>query len=204
MKKGGEIEISKIKYQISNLLLLLLVLVVGWGVFVRSVAADGELEFTVEEGMEATEATEKVEYELPWPGILPDHPLYRLKMLRDRIWGFLIRDPLRKSQWCLLMADKRIWASQMLMEKGKFNLAVTTATKAEKYLERAVGRAFQAEKMGKGNKTFFEKILKASVKHEEMLQDILAKVPDELKPATEDALDYPKRANQKTLILLEE
>lgn len=178
-------------------ILLLLVLVIGWGVLARPVLAQEKLEFEITEGTE-------IEYDLPWPGILPDHPLYWLKMIRDRIWGFLIRDPLKKSQWCLLMADKRIWAAQLLIDKGKFGLVVSTATKAEKYLERAVSRAYQAEEMGKGDKIFFEKIAKASLKHEEILQEILDKAPEELKTAIEETLEYPKSAKQKILVLLEE
>lgn len=176
-------------------ILLLLVLVIGWGVLARPVLAQEKLEFEIAEGTE-------IEYDLPWPGVLPDHPLYWLKMIRDRIWGFLIRDPLKKSQWCLLMADKRIWAAQLLIDKGKFGLVVSTVTKAEKYLERAVSRAYQAEEMGKGDKIFFEKIAKASLKHEEILQEILDKAPEELKTVIEETLEYPKSAKQKILKLL--
>lgn len=177
-------------------IILALLLVVGLGVLIRPALAQEELVVEVK-----TEEV-KSEYVLAYPGILPDHPFYRLKMLRDRIWGFLIRDPLKKSQWCLLMADKRIWASQLLAEKGKFDLSVSTATKAEKYLEQAVQKAYQAEEMGKGDEAFFEKILDASLKHLEVLHDILEKVPDESKPTVELIFKYPQSANQKILELL--
>lgn len=185
------------KFKMQNLLLVLLVLIIGWGIFARPALAQESLEFEV-----AETAGEKVEYSFPYPGILPDHPLYRLKMIRDRIWGFLIRDPLKKAEWCLLMADKRIWAAQMLIEKGKFDLAVSTATKAEKYLERAVSRTYQAETMGKGDKVFFEKIAKACLKHEEVLKEVSQKIPEDLKPVIEKILEYPRNAREKILRLL--
>ena len=166
-------------------ILLSLVLIVFLGIFVRPALAQEE-------------------HILAWPGILPDHPLYRLKMVRDKIWGFLIRDPLKKSQWCLLMADKRIWAAQLLMEKGKFDLAVTTATKAEKYLERAVDRAYQAKDMGGEDNVFFKKMFSASLKHEEVLQEIQQNFPEELRSTIEEILEYPKNVNQKMLMLLSE
>ena len=166
-------------------ILLSLALIVFFGIFVRPVLAQEE-------------------YILAWPGLLPDHPLYRLKMIRDKVWGFLIRDPLKKSQWCLLMADKRIWAAQLLMEKGRFDLAVSTAAKAEKYLERAIDRAFQAKEMGGGDKAFFEKMLNASLKHEEVLQEIQQNLSEELKSTIEQVLEYPKSVNQKALMLLSE
>ena len=176
-------------------ILLSLALIVALGIFVRPALAQETLE---------VEVKEEIEYDLAWPGLLPDHPLYRLKMIRDKIWGFLIRDPLKKSQWCLLMADKRIWAAQLLMEKGKFDLAVSTATKAEKYLERAVDRAYQAKEMGGGDNVFFEKILNASLKHEEILQEIQQNFPEELKSTIEEIREYPKSVNQKMLMLLSE
>lgn len=92
----------------------------------------------------------------------------------------------------------------MLVDKGKFDLVVSTTTKAEKYLEMAVNQAYQAEKMGKGDRVFFEKILNASLKHQEMLEEILEKTPEELKSVIEETLGYPKNANQKILELLEE
>lgn len=194
------------KYQIASIkILLLLVLVMGGGVLLKPAVAQasGEIKFEVREGTEAAEGT-KVKYDLPWPGILPDHSLYRIKMIRDRIWGFLIRDPLKKSQWSLLMADKRILSVAMLMEKGKADLAVSTATKAEKYLEEAVNQAYLAEKMGKGDRAFFQKIITASLKHTEILKAILEKAPEELRPVVEKAMGYPKDAKEKILMLLEE
>lgn len=37
-----------------------------------------------------------VDYKLTWPGILPDQPLYKLKVLRDKIISKLIFDPIKK------------------------------------------------------------------------------------------------------------
>jgi len=175
-----------------------LLLMIGLGIFIRPVVAQMKTK-TVEE---ETAVEEKVEYVLPYPGILPDHPLYRLKMLRDRIWGFLIRDPLKKSQWCLLMADKRVWASQMLADKGKFDLAITTASKAEKYLEQAIEKAYEAEEMGRGDQGFFSKLADASLKHEEVLQAMVPNLPEESQTVFKAILKYPKIANEKALILL--
>ena len=51
-----------------------------------------------------------INYPLAYPGILPDNPLYPLKMLRDRIVFFLINDPFKKAEFNLLQADKRLGA----------------------------------------------------------------------------------------------
>lgn len=100
------------------------------------VVINGEVPVVIEQpGKQPVQA---IEYQLPYPGILPDHPLYPLKVLRDRILDFLIRDPARKADFYLLMADKRLNMGIMLTEKKKFELAETTVSKGEKYLLKGV------------------------------------------------------------------
>ena len=47
-----------------------------------------------------------IEYVLPYPGILPTHPLYFLKIVRDRIIELLISDRVNKAEFYILQADK--------------------------------------------------------------------------------------------------
>ena len=63
-----------------------------------------------------------IDYQLPYPGILPGSPLYSIKMLRDRIMEFFISDHVKKSNFYLLQADKRVASALMLFEKGDQNL----------------------------------------------------------------------------------
>jgi len=73
-------------------------------------------------------------YLLPYPGILPNHPLYWSKMIRDRVQLLTTKDPTKKMQLFLLFADKRLAAGQLLIATGDKGLGVSTITKAEKYL----------------------------------------------------------------------
>jgi len=82
----------------------------------------------------STIAPSPIEYALPYPGILSDHPLYFLKVLRDRILLFFTQDQVKKIQYKLLFADKRLVAGQLLFEQGKKDVAIDTITKGEKYL----------------------------------------------------------------------
>jgi len=119
-------------------------------------------------------AETKVDYYLPYPGILPDHPLYWLKMVRDRVRLWLTTDSLQKAEKLLLYADKRLGAGWALVEGNKPDLGITTLTKAEKYLEQAVNLG---QKLGEGEKEvkFKEKLAKAVKKHEEVLNLIEGK-----------------------------
>lgn len=143
---------------------------------------------------EETVQQKEVDYYLPYPGILPDHPLYWLKMIRDRVRLYLTRDPLQKLERLLLYADKRLGAAKILVEGNKPDLGATTAIKGEQYLEQAVGKFNDLKQTDKASPEFDDKFKKAVLKHEEILKKILEKVPDQTKPEIKKALEI----NQKS------
>jgi len=143
-----------------------------------------------EEGIEVIELGENwVDYYLPYPGILPDHPLYWLKMIRDRVRLWSTRDVEAKYERLLLYADKRIGAAKVLIEGGQADLGITTATKAEKYLEQAVGQLEKVKKAGKAYPERVENLQKAIAKHEEVLRTVKEQVPDQAKPTLDQAVE---------------
>ena len=152
-------------------------LMVGFVVLVLSImAAVNPLVVSPHE--EATSGgvlVQKVEYYLPYPGILPDSPLYKVKALRDRISLWLITDPGKKAEKELLLADKRIGAAVALMDGGKDELAVSTAAKGEKYLEQAVNRVLGIADTGQDVKSLLLIMANATAKHEEMMVGIVGK-----------------------------
>lgn len=136
----------------------------------------------------------EVDYYLPYPGILPDHFLYPIKMIRDRVLLFFTTDPLKKAELLLLLADKRLGAAKVLIEGGKEELGITTLTKAEKYLERAVSEAKIAREKSKDTSQFLERLTKAIMKHEEVLVGLKEKTSGSGQSAIEKILEYPRRA----------
>lgn len=78
------------------------------------------------------------EHMLPYPGILPDNPLYSLKMLRDKGRLLGARSPKDKLELLVLYADKRIGAAYYLAVGNKVPLAYTTLLKAEHYMGQAI------------------------------------------------------------------
>lgn len=128
-----------------------------------------------EEATSGAVLVQKVEYYLPYPGILPDSPLYKLKTVRDRVSLWLITDPGRKAEKELLLADKRIGAAMALLDGGKDELAVSTATKGEKYLEQAVNRVLGLAESGQDVKSLLLVMANATAKHEEMMVGIVGK-----------------------------
>lgn len=63
-----------------------------------------------------------INYTLPYPGILPDHPLYFLKSFRDAILSRLISNPVKKFEFDLLQADKKLNMAIFLKMKPNLEL----------------------------------------------------------------------------------
>ena len=123
----------------------------------------------------------QVDYELPYPGLLPDSPLYFLRMIRDRAISFLISDPLKKSEFDLLQADKRLNAGIYLFNKGKISLALSTISKAENYFEQALVKMGEAKIQGKSINEIEKKLRNALKKHRQELEYMTQKVSKNIK-----------------------
>ena len=82
-----------------------------------------------------------VEYVLPYPGILPDHPLFALKAVRDWIFERLITDPQRLSEFHILQSDKRLAMAGMFMDQSKPEGAVAAVSQSEEFMKKAIDTA---------------------------------------------------------------
>lgn len=179
-----------------KVILIVLVLVFALGILLVSIEstvnptkAASTLTFTVEpEEKDASPAAQekitRIDYFLPYPGILPDHPFYKLKMVRDRIWLFLTRNPLKREELLLLFANKRVGAGEILIRGNKFELGVSTMTKGVKYLERAINGLSNLE--GEERRMMKEELQKALLKYDEIVNQLLEKGSGEKKFALEE------------------
>lgn len=122
-----------------------------------------------------------VEYSLPYPGILPDSPLYFLKVVRDNLLGLFISDPLKKADYGLLMADKRLTSANALIDKKNYPLAITTLSKAENYFYQAIQNAARAKTEGKDANEILNRLLLSSQKHQEIIYQMVLRTKGEIK-----------------------
>ena len=141
----------------------------------------------------AQEKKIEIMYVMPFPGrILPDSPFWPVKALRDKLWMGVTTNPMRKAELSLLFADKRLISSYELFKINKPLLALSTLTKAEKYLE--AGSVIEKKERQKGldTKSFLFTLATASLKHREVVEEMLNIVPDDIKPEVIKMEDYPK------------
>lgn len=145
-----------------------------------------------------------IDYYLPYPGVLPDHFLWPIKALRDKLWLLVVRDSGKRAEVLLLFADKRVGMARELVRGGKPELGVSTATKAEKYLEQALAEAEKAQAKGTSMDAFYERIAKSSLKHEEVLSALMKISSEDARPVLNKTLGYPKGVYEKATHKLNE
>mgnify|MGYP001569583544 CR=1 FL=1 len=138
---------------------------------------------------------EKVEilYVMPFPGrILPDSPFWSIKALRDKLWMQVTANPMKKAELTLLFADKRLMMAHELFKINKPQLAYSTLTKGEKYLEEGSVIEKEERQRGVDTKSFLYTLTTASLKHREIIENMLNIIPDDIKPEVIKAEDYSK------------
>lgn len=119
------------------------------------------------------------DYDLPYPGLLPDSPLYFLKIARDWTIEFLISDPVKKPEFDILEANKRLNAGIFILNehKGEDQLAMTTISKAENYFDDAIEKANEAKKQGRLTTDVTDKLSHAAFEHESILTQLEKQYP---------------------------
>jgi hypothetical protein len=127
--------------------------------------------------------TSESDYYLPYPGILPDHPLYIFKAVRDQIRLWLTWNAKDNAKLRLMLADKRIGAAEVLAIGGKQKLADDVALRAEQYLKTVV------EKSGSLDDKFKEEVGKAVRKHGEVLVNMKEKANMEVEGVFKTAVE---------------
>jgi hypothetical protein len=145
------------------------------------------------------ESTATIDYELPYPGkVTPDHFLWPVKALRDRVWYIVTTDKLRKTELLLLFADKRIGAARDLFEKGKADLGYSVLTKAEKYLEEAAKSEKENRSAGINTSEILLKINTSALKHYETMEGLMNSSPEDARPKIKEIEEYAIRVYEST------
>lgn len=137
-----------------------------------------------------------IKYDLAYPGILPDNPLYKLKVIRDKITAVLITDPYKKTDFYLLQTDKGILAGAMLIDKNKIDLALQTILKAEHNYTLLTQQLYKFRQ--KPDASFFINLKTASLKHQEILASLIKRVPEKNKQAFANIV-YFSQENLQTI-----
>ena len=153
-------------------LLLILFVIVNFLVATPKIFAQEQ----ASESSGVASAPASVDYTLQYPGILPDNPLYILKAIRDRVVSLLISDTQKKAEFNLLTSDKRVSAALMLANRGKAELAVSTLSKSNNYLEESIAEVEALSKSKTNINPLIDTLKNAIRKHQDLAVGIKSRV----------------------------
>jgi len=140
------------------------------------------------------------EEQLPDPGILPDNPLYGLKIVAEAIGTFFTFGQEKKAERMLQLAEKRLAEAEAVAEKGNIK-AVERAIKGyQKAIENAQRHAENAARKGE----VLEMIAEKTAKHLSVLDRIKDKAPEQAKEAITKAKEVSINVQKKALRALSE
>ena len=138
-----------------------------------------------------------VQYDLAFPGILPDNFLYKLKVLRDKIQLAFIGDPKQKTAFLLKEADKGISAAAILVDKHNYPLAAQTALKAEHNMTEISQSLLEFN--FRNFPSLMNQIKTASAKHQEVLKWLAARSPQKEQRVFAMVSEFSER-NLRTIV----
>ena len=156
-------------------------------------------------GMGVSEMIEEGEvmYELPYPGLLPGHYLYPLKMMRDRVVEWLTFDRDKKVELMILYADKRMAAAKVLLERGEEDLGVETGLKAMMYQERAISMIEEIKAEGENVGVWANRLERGTAKYRETWRGLVEKVSEKTRPRMDEYKDRANEHNKRLQRVLE-
>lgn len=146
-------------------------------IFFSSAAVSFAKDSVKEDIISTPSSSKTMDYALPYPGLLPDNPLYVLKAVRDRIVETLISDPIKKANFELLQSDKRLNEGFFLFKKGesKYSLGESTISKGENYFEKGIDEIEKAKKRGTDLSDAPQRFYLSSVKQREIIKSLIKK-----------------------------
>jgi hypothetical protein len=121
----------------------------------------------------------KINYELPYPGILPGNPLYSIKSMRDSLLQWMMRDNYKKAQLRIQISDKNTRGAQMLTKDKHYDEAEKILNDGEDIFEKAIEDAINAKEQGASPTSEFKNQLKTSnLKHKQVISDLIESSPE--------------------------
>jgi hypothetical protein len=129
---------------------------------------------------------------LPRPGIGPDSPFYFLDLLGEKLGMFFAFSAEAKTKKTLAYAEERLAEAKAMADKGKPEETGIAIEGYESYLIFAQEKVREAKEKGKKIEEISTKVAEATSKHFSVLEDVLAKVPEQAKPAITRAKEKSK------------
>ncbi len=137
-----------------------------------------------------------VPYSLPHPGeILPGNPFWTAKAFQDKVSLEMTSTTLEKAKFELHLSDKRLSAGWTLWQEDSSTEAISTFDKAENYLSLSYETLSQSD--DPNNNDLLRKLAYSSLKHREILENVMGDCGDDARPTVSKMLNTSKMTFDK-------
>lgn len=137
----------------------------------------------------STQSAQPLAYRLPYPGILPDSPLYVFKMVRDRMRLVVTQRPVQRVDLYISYGDKRVGAAYYLAQGNKIPLAYSTALKGLSYMDHALTTLERESFSAEQNQRLSKKLHLSLMAHSKTLQEVVLMLEGDARVQFEGILD---------------
>lgn len=134
---------------------------------------------------------------------LPDDPFYQTKRQAETDKLKFSRDPLERAALHAEHAGERLEDVKAMVSKGRHEFTADLLKDYEKSLKMSVDEINKAQTDGRDVSKALSAVEKATMKHTEVLNDLLGKVPEQAKPAIRHAIEVSKHGRNTALDRLE-
>ncbi len=137
------------------------------------------------------------------PGTLPGSPFYFLDRLVEQIGTLLTVDKVARIERKIMLAEERFSEAHALSgEQGKSDRAHETFKKYQDDVDGAVADAKAAKEEGEESSKIDEilaKLAEESVRHQAVLAEVYAKVPEQAREAIERAMEMSAQGHTRAI-----
>lgn len=122
-------------------------------------------------------------------GILPDSPFYFVKVLGEKIRGGFIFSEQARLKYQLKIAERRLNETQVLIQKGKSDIAGKIIVKYQNASDRINKRIEDAVAKGRDLGEVENLVIEARSKHIQILEQVLIRAPEPAKDTIQKVIE---------------
>lgn len=186
-----------------HLLIVLPTCVLALIIFIFSVYSASAIEYEFVLSASPSPQTHETNDDLPnLPLVLPDNPMWIVKVAQDRVRILAHIDPVKQAEELIFISNERLAVAQEMFVVGESGVGMATLAKAEKYLYNASLLESKLRAEGVETSLLLQALVQASSTHTRVIDQILTISPEDATPIIVQTADTPKRILEATTTLL--
>jgi flagellar biosynthesis GTPase FlhF len=136
------------------------------------------------------------------PGLTPDSPFYFLDTLQEKISLFFSFSTEAKARKALKFAEEKLAEVKAMAQENKEGALEKANQHYQNWLEKANQKAQEAKNKAKDVKSVEELInliTEKTLKHQEVLSEVLERVPDQAKEGIQKAIEVSRKGYEEAI-----